>query len=833
MSGTPAPRATYRLQLHKDFQFADAAALAPYLARLGISHVYLSPILKARAASLHGYDTVDHAQINPELGSRDDFRAMAEALRAHGIGIILDIVPNHMGVGGADNPYWLDVLRLGEGSRYASWFDIDWHPPTPGLDGKLLVPLLGKPFAEALEGGEIELRETDGEFAVWAHDHHKLPLSPGTAAGLSSSDIAGLNADKSALARLIAEQHWQLAKASAGDDEINYRRFFIVSELAAIRIELPEVFAHVHRIAFELIGEGLVEGLRIDHVDGLLDPAGYCRQVRESCPRPIYLLVEKILGEGEKLRASWHVDGTTGYEFAAVATPLLVDPAGELPLTAFYRELCGASADFPDLEWAAKCEMMDRELAAELEALSWRFVRAARRDLEASDLSRLALKRALRGFVAALPIYRTYVDAEGACKTDRAVIDAALAEAARREPWLDGAALAFIGRLMRRDLPGDAALAAALRLQQVTGPVMAKGLEDTALYRHNRLIALNDVGERPNRFSLPIAEFHAANRERFLHAPHGMLGSSSHDSKRGEDARCRIAALSGAPAQWIAAVPNWLAALERAGAPRIDSDDAYHFFQLLLGAWPGETSPAFAERMVAAMRKSLREARLRTSWTRPDTAYEADVEAFIGVALDPERGRGFLGDFLSFEAEIGPRGALNGLIETTLKLTAPGVPDIYQGADLWEQSMVDPDNRRPVDFAERAALLDQYGETPVSALFPHWRDGAVKQSLIATLLHLRREHAALFAEGSYEPLIASGPGGERVCAFARGHEDEVLLVAARLFPGRGPGEARVALPQDFAALRWRGLIAEAPSAASTWPQFEEPLPIAVALGTRP
>jgi len=315
MSDRPVPRATYRFQLHKDFRFADVAALAPYLEKLGISHVYLSPILAARAGSLHGYDTVDHAQINPELGTPGEFRAMAAALRRHRLGIILDIVPNHMGVGGADNPYWLDVLQHGEASRYAGWFDIDWHPPTVGLDGKLLVPFLGKPFAKALAAGDIALRreETTGEIAVWAYGHHKLPLSPETEARLGADDIATLNGDKVALARLIEAQHWRLAKASAGDDEINYRRFFIVSDLAAIRIELPEVFDHVHRIAFELIGEGLVDGLRVDHVDGLLDPGAYCRKLRAASPRPIYIVVEKILGDGEKLREDWGIDGTTGY----------------------------------------------------------------------------------------------------------------------------------------------------------------------------------------------------------------------------------------------------------------------------------------------------------------------------------------------------------------------------------------------------------------------------------------------------------------------------------------------------------------------------------------
>ncbi len=489
------------------------------------------------------------------------------------------------------------------------------------------------------------------------------------------------------------------------------------------------------------------------------------------------------------------MEGTTGYEFAALVNPLLVDPDGQEPLSEFYRAFTGTTDRPAELEWACKRRVMERELQAELDALSYRFAELARREPQGRDLSRLALKRGIEAFVAAMPTYRTYVDVDGPSPDDRRVIAAAVHAAHNRERDLDSGVMAFIEAVALLDQRiGDraAALDLALRLQQFTGPVMAKGLEDTALYRFNRLIALNDVGERPDRFAISIAEFHAANIARARALPHSMLASSSHDSKRGEDTRARIAALSGHAEAWIAAVPQWTEMLRLRGAPAIAPDDAYVFFQTLIGAWPGATSEAFADRVWGAMQKSLREARLRSDWVMPRGTYEAAVERYVRVALDADSANDFLAAFERFEATVGAHGAVNGLIAATLKLTLPGVPDIYQGAELWEQSLVDPDNRRPVDFALREELLGESQGQPPSELFGHWRDGAVKQALVARLLHLRRRRPALFARSSYEPIERDEFAAAGICAFVRRHDKATLLVAVRLYPWR---TSRAALPR--------------------------------------
>lgn len=834
----PSPRATYRLQLHKEFRFDDVARLAPYLGALGVSHAYLSPILMARAGSMHGYDTVDHLRINPELGTIDDFRAMAAALRRSGVGIILDIVPNHMGIGGHQNPYWLDVLERGQASRYAEWFDIDWAPAAPGLDGRILAPFLDRSYGRALDEGLLELRldESDGSVALWLPGEHKLPLAPETYVSGDVERVGFLNSEsgRQDLHDLLQRQHWRVAKFTTASDEINYRRFFAISDLAGIRIERPDVFHQVHQLVFQLIDEGWVDGLRIDHIDGLRDPEAYCLALREKSPRPIYIVVEKILGEGERLPESWQVDGTTGYEFAALVNPLLVDPEGEARLSGFYHELTGSEARPTDIEWRSKGEVMETDLAAELDALSWKLAGLAGQQLTARDLTRLALKRGLRAFIAGMPVYRTYIDAAGARGVDREIIAAAMEAARRREPNLDDDVLAFIRMVLlapEATADREQAVNIALRVQQFSGPVMAKGLEDTALYRFNRLIAVNDVGERPEPFSLPVEAFHAATAERARIAPHSMLGTSSHDSKRGEDARARIGALSGHADAWTAAVPRWLQLLHDRGAPAIAADDAYLFFQLLLGAWTGSTTTAFADRLVAAMQKSIREAAVRTNWIAPDSEYEANVEALVRMALTDASYNEFLADFSLFEAALARHGALAGLLETTLKLTVPGVPDIYQGAEFWEQSLVDPDNRRPVDFEVRQKTLESSVGQPVEALLPHWRDGAVKQALIARLLAYRTAHAALFDAGSYEPIRDPAWDTEGICAFWRRHGNERLLVAVRLYPWRAKTSAD--RPLRFGSLDVTDLVdvlAPARGAAGDALGFPGDLPIVV-LGT--
>lgn len=856
----PKPRASYRLQLNKNFTFADVERITGYLGQLGVSHAYLSPILKARAGSTHGYDTVDHTQINPELGTLDDFRRMAGRLKEEGIGIILDIVPNHMGVGGADNPYWLDLLEWGRDSRCASWFDVNWSPSEPSLRNKVLAPFLGCSFGEALQSGRLALRfdSKDGSFAAWAEDAHKLPIDPRTYGDIldrgsealrqlgqqlaalpgpdgasrlkqklqaATTEIEAIVASfnhrdgREDLARLCERQNWRAARYSVAADDINYRRFFIISDLAAIRIEQQEVFDHAHRLVFQLVEEGLVEGLRIDHIDGLYDPRQYTLRLREQCPRPIYLVVEKILAPHEKLRADWNVDGTTGYEFANAIAQLQVNPQAEQRLTDFYVSFTGQTETLDTIERRAKLDIIDYEMAAELDALTARLRDIAATSYITADLTRNGIRNGLRYLVASMPVYRSYVDSAGASDEDRRNLAVALGEARRIAPALDPSIFDFLERVATAS--PDAAdnraaiIEAAMRLQQYTGPVMAKGLEDTALYRYNRLIALSDVGERPDRFSASVDSFHDFNRWRSQHAPLGMLTSSSHDTKRGEDVRARLAGLTLIADEWVAAVQRWSDLLRQANAPGIDANDLYYLFQQLVGAWPtdfageqeiaADTLDIFRERSVAAMVKAVREARVRSSWSTPDEDYEAAIAAALAALLD--RDGTLFPDVRKFADLLGPLGARNSLIAATLKLTVPGMPDIYQGAELHEQSMVDPDNRRPIDFALRQQLLTEV--SAASALvFEESSTGATKLGVNHRLLRLRRELPELFATGSYEPIKQEN---DRALAFLRRHGDEALLVVAWLGLPDDVVDARLELPGDLIGALWQPVFGGEPS----------------------
>src|SRR3569833_74952 len=642
------PRSTYRLQLTSDFTFADAMALAPYLESLGISHAYLSPILKARPGSTHGYDTVDHRLLNPELGSRSDFEAMAHSFKERGIGLVLDIVPIHMGIGGQENDLWLDVLKHGEKSRYAPWFDINWHPSEPSLQGRVLVPFLGTSIGEALEQSRIELRyDTQAsEFSIWAEDTHKLPVAPKTYSLIGDEgQVASFNEPegRDRLRQLIEAQHWRLARYSVAADDINYRRFFIVSDLAAIRVEREDVFDHVHRLTFELVAAGLVDGLRGDHIDGLYDPKAYCLRLREACPRPVYLIVEKLLAGHEMLREVCGTDGTTGYEFASAATRLLTDQQGEEKLSRLYQTFTGRTDDPAAIERDAKRGIIDFEMAAELDALSARLRKIAASTPRTADFTRNALRQALREVVAHMPVYRTYVDQAPLDERDRRSIAVAVAAAREATPMLAPDLFDFVQEVMGADLPDmeeyDTAYVrdAALRVQQYTGPVMAKGLEDTALYRFNRLIALSDVGEKPDRFGSDVEAFHDWTQTHTNKQPHGLLGSTTHDSKRGEDGRSRIAVLGSVPDEWTDAVYRWTALVHNASG--LERNDLYYFYQLLLGSWPtqfpehgpigGAELEAFHKRLNGAMIKSVREARLRTNWVTPQSEYENLISAFI------------------------------------------------------------------------------------------------------------------------------------------------------------------------------------------------------------
>jgi (1->4)-alpha-D-glucan 1-alpha-D-glucosylmutase len=884
------PRATYRLQLNAEFGFAAAATLAPYLRRLGVTHVYTSPILKARPGSMHGYDIVAHDTLNPELGDAAQFDAMVVAFNEAGLKLLIDFVPNHMGVGGADNPLWLDVLEWGPESAYAGWFDIDWEPHRGYLHEKLLVPVLGDQYGIELDAGKLVLKldEAAGELAVWAYDTHKLPVSPLTygevlgdrhatlenlgdefgalrewrpqvvrrAAELKRTLAAAVRSDvdvrlalTSAIERVnrpdddgvrrvldavIAKQYWRAAHFRVAGDDINYRRFFNINDLAGLRIELPEVFEHVHGLVLELLRKRVVDGLRIDHIDGLLEPRAYLERLRRALARAgvpdCYVVVEKILARGETLPESWPVSGTTGYEFASAVLQALVHPASEAPLTRLYRELADEREPFVDVVHAAKLKIMRNEMASEVNVLARDAARVARQNPRTADFTHGLLRTALRELIAGFPVYRTYVDAAARCTdTDLEHLGQALAAARRRAAELDPSVFAFLARLLtgklveapRSGFSRTAVLRCAMKVQQLSGPVMAKGLEDTAFYRYNRFIALNEVGGEPQRIGSPIEEFHAANVERARRWPHGLSATATHDTKRGEDTRARLAVLTELPDEWAQQVADWRRVL-RAGAAHDappDANDEYYLYQSLLGAWPAELCDApqvdesalaaFAERLRGAMTKAVREAKRHTTWAAPDERYETAVAALVDAALTPGQ---FLELFAPFASRVARLGVRNSLVQLALKLTAPGVPDIYQGTETWDFSLVDPDNRRRVDFPQRVELLDAVDRALAADRVPaleswlrHWHDGRIKLATMRVLLDLRARASELFAAGAYEPCAVTGPRADELIAFVRRHERSVVVTLVQRFPVRAERNrdwrgTRVLVPHDQRAM---------------------------------
>ena len=859
-------RATYRLQFHKGFTFRDATVLVPYLAWLGISHVYASPLMEARPGSTHGYDIVHHNRLNPEIGTEDEFAALSAALKTHGMGLILDIVPNHMAVGGADNAWWLDVLEWGEGSPYAAYFDINWDPLREDLKGRVLLPVLGDQYGAVLERGEIALRfePSEGSFSAWYYDH-RFPISPLSyasilehggpvlarfardfaalrrlsptearpralemkrrlaksltdpgvvpaiaAALLAFAGTPGRPASFRRLHRLLEAQAYRIANWRVAAEEINYRRFFNINDLAGLRIELPELFAETHRMVFAMIQRGDIHGLRIDHIDGLFDPAGYCAVLRTEAGEAFYVVVEKILARYERL-PDWPIAGSTGYDFANQALALFIDPAAEPAMTALYRRLTGRAEDFDAVLYAAKKRIMQVNLASEMNVLARRFHRLAISDWRSRDFTFKGMLSALEEVIAAFPVYRTYVRPRGAGADDIRYIDWAIGLAKSRWRPSDTTILDFIQDVLLADLPGhsrnDDVLRTAMQFQQVTGPVMAKAFEDTAFYRDFRLLALNEVGGDPRRFGMSAAAFHHLTLERARLWPRAMLTSATHDTKRGEDARLRIALLSELPREWGRRVVHWLRLNRRHraeidGEPVPDRNGEYLFYQMLLGAWPPGLDPAnvtaiaeLAERIEMAMIKSVREGKEQSSWSYPNLAYEAGLARFVGGVLDAARSNPFLADFAGFVAMLARPAAIASLAQLVLKLTVPGVPDLYQGGELWDFSLVDPDNRRPVDFALRQRLAEAIcGATP-GDLARDWQDGREKLFVAARLLGLRRDHPAVFASGDYQPLeVSEGRNAERICAFARHHAGAALVVAV---PRLAYGLFRDAEPVDW------------------------------------
>lgn len=806
MAERRVPVSTYRLQFHRDFGFAEARKLVPFLHDLGISDLYASPIFAARSGSAHGYDVVDPTRLNPELGAEDEFERLCAALQERGMGLLLDIVPNHMAAS-EENRWWRDVLRNGRASPYASFFDIDWEPARAELRGKVLLPILGEPYRGALESGAFRVERNEEEFCLRYH-HRSLPLSPASVerlraecaeTGVSMDEVLrelngelGVPESFSRLDRLLSEQHYRLAFWRVAGEEINYRRFFDISDLVSLRMEDPDTFEKTHVLVFRLADAGRVTGLRIDHIDGLHDPEGYLTALQsrltgsEREPH-FFILTEKILGEDEELPASWPVAGTTGYDYLNILTRLFVDERGAAELERLYTAFTGTETPFGTVVYQQKKRVMRELFAGEVRTLAERLGFLAAADRHGRDLTRAELERALVEVTACLPVYRTYIRDFTVRDADMAYIKRATTEAVHRSPECTPA-VDFLKRVLLLEvgpsLPDEQQrerLRFVMRWQQFTGPIMAKGFEDTALYIYHRLVSLNEVGGKPDSTGLTVSAFHRLNKVRRERRPHGMNAGSTHDSKRSEDVRARINVLSEIPAAWAARVHRWRewnASQKRVlnGRPVPDANTELLIYQTLVGAWPLREAdiPAFGERLRAYLEKAEREAKIHTSWLHPDPAYEEAVGAFVSAILEPGGDNRFLSDFLRFQQYIALDGAVNSLAQVLLKVTAPGFPDFYQGSEVWNLTLVDPDNRRPVDFAAHARLLaalrdqEKGGTLPlVREILAGWPDGRVKLYLTYKALHFRREHQSMFAQGEYLPVETAGRAREHVCAFMR------------------------------------------------------------------
>lgn len=792
------PRATARLQFHAGFTLDDAVGVVPYLSRLGISHIYASPITTARCGSTHGYDVADPTRVNPELGGEPALGRLSEALQQHGMGLVLDIVPNHMAVGGSDNPWWLDVLEHGRASPYADWFDVEWQPIEPGLAGKMLVPFLGGPYGEVLESGELVLRfdEGMGVFFVAYHDH-RFPLSPesrrhlrGDAASVLATHDPMQEGGRRHLHALLERQHYRLSSWRLASDALNWRRFFDITGLAGFRVEVPAAFEASHALILRLYAAGVIDGVRIDHVDGLADPRGYCRKLRRRlrAARPgaePLIWVEKILAPEEALPAAWLTDGTSGYDFMDEVAAVLHDPDGAEPLGRIWTDISGSDADCATEVLDARRQILRESLGAEATLAALAFKRTADASPRQRDFGLDAIRRVLTELAVHVATYRPYLGAGVRSAADTGLIRQAIARARPELPSTDGALLeafdAWLGAEPVSALPAaqrPARIAAQRRFQHLTAPLAAKSMEDTAFYRYGRLLSRNEVGADPAILAITPERFHAAQAARATALPRALLATATHDHKRGEDLRARLAVLSEMPGAWEYALRGWIAM-----SPPPDAAAAAMLLQMMVGAWPldlrtGDATGlrVFADRLAAWQRKALREAKRRSRWTLPDEAYETACEAYLRRLLTPGL---LLADIAAFAERIAPAGAVNGLSQSLLRCTAPGVPDLYQGTEFWDLSLVDPDNRRPVNWAARELALD--AAMPAASAMQHWQDGRVKQAVIGAALRCRREAASLFAQGSYEPLTVAGPQSQHVLGFRRRWGDaEAIIVTTRL-----------------------------------------------------
>lgn len=923
MSGVPngsrrerarIPRATYRIQLNKEFRFADATRIVPYIAALGVSHLYCSPIYAARPGSMHGYDITDHSTLNPELGTRADFDTLVTALHEHDMGMIVDIVPNHLGVMGDSNAWWLDVLENGPAAQFAPYFDIDWRPNRSSMHNRILVPVLGAPYGTVLENGELKVSydAATGSFSM-RYYQHLFPVDPKTYALIfvpsrevlsaqlpiddpNRQDFESLldafarlpsrsavSADErtiryrdkevhkrrlvrlcerspeivqhieqalqrlngtvgqatsfDSLDTLIEAQTYRLASWRVAVDEINYRRFFDVNDLAALRMEQAQVFETTHALTFELIERGSVDGLRIDHPDGLYDPKQYFERLqqrfRARAPdqaKPLYVVVEKILAAHERLPEDWPVHGTTGYDFTALLNSWLVDNAAETALTRTYRAYSRRQVEFDEVAYDGRKLVMRIALAAEVGVLATQLDRIAQLDRHTSDFTRAALRDAIIEVIACFPVYRTYIAEGEPTEEDRKTIHWAVSLARKRSQAAELTVFDFLATV----LLGEAATTRteehralmrefARKFQQVTSPVTAKGVEDTAFYRYYRLLSLNEVGGEPRRFGASNANVHQANLDRAKSWPTAMLATSTHDTKRSEDVRARIAVLSELPDLWRKHLGRW-DRLNRSrrreidGAPVPSRNDEYMLYQTLVGVWPvdptAQRAPELTERLRAYVVKAAREAKVDTSWINPVEAYESGIQDFVAAVLEPTEHNAFLKDFSSFAERIAYFGHLNSIVQTVLKLTVPGVPDFFQGTELPTLSLVDPDNRRPVDFErfqqqlnEITTALKRDRRAAVTDTAADWKSGRMKLLITHSLLALRQKQPALFMQGAYEGLRVSGAHADHIIAYARRHEDKhVIVIAARWLAKLSEGEPDALNPE-----RWGDTQVEIPS----------------------
>ncbi len=919
------PLSTYRLQFNAGFRFENARRLIGYLHALGVSHIYSSPILKAQTGSQHGYDITDHNQLNPEVGSYEELQELVNELKNYGMGQVLDIVPNHMGIGLGANPWWWDVLSNGRASEFAEFFDLDWEPLKPELRNKLLLPILGDQYGAELEAGHIRLVSSNGAFHIEYFDKH-LPLDPQTIpiifeprahelpqelrnllSGLrnvpshNSSDgdlvrqrrravtsltvawkelmekspelqqiaahaAAAMNGRAGdprsfdALHRLLEEQVYRLANWRVSGEEINYRRFFDVNDLIGLSMENPRVFAATHQLLRHLLADDMVQGVRVDHCDGLLNPRQYmvrlqmlyaASQCNGAMPRGmlaengieldlqqafgqhdwmnqramLYTVVEKILEPGEDLPREWPVDGTSGYDFTTLVNGLFIDRRNERSFTNFYRRFAGVSQDVDAIIYNSKKLIMHASLASEVNVLAHMLDAISATDRYARDFTRKSLRDVIRETIACFPVYRTYIDERGEMtERDRGYIHEAVARAKRRNPDKAPASFDFLRDilLLKHKNSEDQSdvyrhkLRFTLKFQQLTGPVMAKGMEDTACYVYNRFIAVNEVGGSPKQFGISPEEFHTGNLKRVESWPYSMLATSTHDTKRSEDVRARLDVLSEMPKTWAAHALRWRRAnrlrkrMLPDGRQVPDANEEYFLYQTLIGSWPFELSSdtqrlEYVERIQQYMSKAVHEAKINLSWISDDPAYVEALRQFIEKILQPGtpgRPNTFVEQMRAFMPSVHFFGAINSLAQRVLMLTSPGNPDIYQGTELWDFSLVDPDNRRPVDYAVRETLLTELdhkaegGDLPAlcAELLENYQDGRIKMWTTMQALRLRRDRRDLFHPGLYRPMHANGAKQQHVVAFAREHNNQIAIVAVpRLSYSLAGGDMRMPL----------------------------------------